>query len=124
MPLRVKNIAAGYYDSTGFHPIRASQDYDPGRIGEAEKYKTAKGKKGAKGKAKRAAEVARTSRAARATLKRASGRRKRGEAALEAAKAAKKAAKRKKNPIPTNRYVTAKIKRTRSGDLKVILPLR
>jgi hypothetical protein len=24
-----RNIAAGYYDSTGFHPIRASYDYDP-----------------------------------------------------------------------------------------------
>jgi hypothetical protein len=119
MPLRVKNIAAGYYDGNGvFHPIRASEDYDPDRVGESAKYKTKAGLRGAKSKAKRAAQIAKASRKARATLKTASKARERAESAL------KEATKRKKNPIPTNRYVTAKIKRTRSGDLKVILPLR
>ena len=30
-PGRIQNIAQGYYDGTGFHPIRASSDYDPDR---------------------------------------------------------------------------------------------
>lgn len=30
-----RNIAAGFYDEDGqFHPIRASFDYSPGRVGE------------------------------------------------------------------------------------------
>jgi hypothetical protein len=29
-----KNIVAGFYDATGFHPIRASADYSAGRAGE------------------------------------------------------------------------------------------
>ena len=31
-PGRVKNIAAGFVDTTGFHPIRSSPDYDPDRL--------------------------------------------------------------------------------------------
>lgn len=31
---RQKNIAMGFYDATGFHPIRASEDYDPDRSGD------------------------------------------------------------------------------------------
>jgi hypothetical protein len=34
MAMRVKNIAAGFVDSTGFHPIRSSADYDPDRAGD------------------------------------------------------------------------------------------
>jgi hypothetical protein len=49
MPIRVKNVAAGFVDEDGiFHPIRASYDYKPGRAGEKAKKarKTkAKGKK-------------------------------------------------------------------------------
>lgn len=34
------NIAAGFYDEEGvFHPIRASWDYDPRRVGEPLRYK-------------------------------------------------------------------------------------
>lgn len=42
------NIAAGYVDEdTGvFHPIRASFDYDPSRVGERRGAKRARGKKG------------------------------------------------------------------------------
>jgi hypothetical protein len=29
-----RNVQAGFYDSTGFHPIRASADYSAGRAGE------------------------------------------------------------------------------------------
>ena len=44
---RRRNIAAGFYDEEGiFHPIRASYDYSPGRVGErARKKKKAKTKK-------------------------------------------------------------------------------
>ena len=31
-PGKVRNIAQGFYDATGFHPIRASGDYDPDRL--------------------------------------------------------------------------------------------
>jgi hypothetical protein len=31
---RRKNVAEGFYNATGFHPIRASYDYSPGRAGE------------------------------------------------------------------------------------------
>lgn len=33
IPLR-KNVAQGFYDGTGFHPIRSSRDYDPERAGD------------------------------------------------------------------------------------------
>lgn len=33
---RSKNIAQGYHDATGFHPIRASHDYDPDRLFDSE----------------------------------------------------------------------------------------
>jgi len=29
-----KNVAAGFWDDSGFHPIRASYDYSPARVGE------------------------------------------------------------------------------------------
>ena len=29
-----RNVAEGFYDSTGFHPIRASRDYSKARAGE------------------------------------------------------------------------------------------
>lgn len=33
---RAKNIAQGFHDAGGgFHPIRASADYDPSRVGES-----------------------------------------------------------------------------------------
>jgi hypothetical protein len=31
---RVKNVERGFYDATGFHPIRSSRDYDPDRAGD------------------------------------------------------------------------------------------
>ena len=53
MPLRVRNVEAGFVDATGFHPLRSSRDYDPDRAGddygERPKRKVAKRKK-AKGK--------------------------------------------------------------------------
>ena len=35
VPIRMKNVAAGFMDEDGiFHPIRASFDYSPSRAGE------------------------------------------------------------------------------------------
>lgn len=33
-PGKIRNVAQGYYDATGFHPIRASADYDPDRLSD------------------------------------------------------------------------------------------
>ena len=33
------NVQEGFYDSSGFHPIRASSDYDPGAVGEGKRGK-------------------------------------------------------------------------------------
>lgn len=50
---RRRNIAAGFVDEDGiFHPIRASFNYAPGRVGEKGKAKPAKRKR-AKAKRKR-----------------------------------------------------------------------
>ena len=32
--LRKRNVAMGFYDATGFHPLRSSPDYDPDRAGD------------------------------------------------------------------------------------------
>ena len=31
---RLLNISQGFYDASGFHPIRSSSDYDPDRAGD------------------------------------------------------------------------------------------
>jgi len=46
-----RNIAQGFYDATGFHPIRSSSDYDPDRAGDDYSQTTRKRKKPAKKKA-------------------------------------------------------------------------
>ena len=47
-PIKVKNVAAGFYDSMGiFHPIRASFDYSASRVSEKRAYKSPKAKKAA-----------------------------------------------------------------------------
>jgi hypothetical protein len=35
---RLKNVEMGFYDAHGFHPIRASRDYDPDRVDELYRY--------------------------------------------------------------------------------------
>jgi len=45
MAMRVKNIAAGFYDSTGFHPVRSSADYDPDRAGDSYSQRSPKAKR-------------------------------------------------------------------------------
>lgn len=33
-PGKIRNIAQGFFDQYGFHPIRASADYDPDRLSD------------------------------------------------------------------------------------------
>lgn len=33
-----RNIKRGFYDATGFHPVRSSPDYDPDRVDELYRY--------------------------------------------------------------------------------------
>jgi len=118
MPLKVKNIDAGFQDAQGrFHPIRAAADYDPSAVGEKAKWKSASIRK-IQQAAKRAAQIAAASRAA----SRAKETPKAKSKAKTKAKA--KSTARKRNPIPTGRYIDAKIMRTRKGDLKVIIPVK
>jgi hypothetical protein len=103
--MRVKNIAAGFYDAQGFHPIRSSADYDPDRAGDeysqrkprAKRRKKPAGRKpkpGARKHAKRSPAVRRV-----ASTLRALGR--------------------KRNPIPV-KWVTAKVRRL-GNDVQVLL---
>lgn len=101
MGLRVKNVAAGFVDATGFHPIRRSQDYDPERAGDD--YGSAKDDAGLKYR-----------------MVTRGGKRVRVPAgALGPAKRKKKAASRKRNPIPT-KWVKAQVKRL-GDDVQVML---
>lgn len=121
MPLKVKNISAGYIKDGVFHPIRASKDYDAGRVGEPFDYKKIS-KSERKRKAKLAEEIAKASRDAyRKSKKKASKTSSKASKAAAVKAAARKAAK--KNPIPVSRWVPAKVRRTKSGDIKVMIPL-
>ena len=105
MAMRVKNVAAGFYDAHGFHPIRSSADYDPDRAGDeysqpkpgAKRKKKPTGRKpkpGARKHAKRSPAVRRV-----ASTLRALGR--------------------KRNPIPV-KWTTAKVRRS-GNDVQVLL---
>ena len=116
MPLKVKNIDAGFQDAYGrFHPIRASADYVPSLVGETAKWKKASVRK-MQLAAKKAAQIAAAAKAAAKAKVKSKVKAK--------AKAKAKATARKHNPIPTGRYIDAKIMRTRKGDLKVIIPVK
>ena len=76
MAMRIKNIQQGYVDATGFHPIRASTDYDEGRVSQYRpKAKPKAKKKAVKKAAKKAVKKTTTRRrvVAKAPAKRASG---------------------------------------------------
>jgi hypothetical protein len=126
MPLKVKNVAAGWYDFRGvFHPIRASGDYKPEDVGEAYKYKKAT-KKQIREKAERAERIAKEARKKRYQEMKAEREAAKAAPKKKAAKKAVAAVKKakKKNPIPVSRWVPAKVRRTKSGDIKVMLPLK
>lgn len=125
MALRVKNVAAGFYDATGFHPIRRSADYDSDRAGEDFKDKTA-GKglsyKGSKNKPKSKKRKA-VKRATKKTTKRKAAP-KRKAVKRTTRKAATKG--KRKNPAKATKgmvpakWTRAKVRRTASGDIQVM----
>jgi hypothetical protein len=130
MPIRVKNVAQGFYNATGFHPIRSSWDYDPDRAGDMHSEGTGRRKKKAKAKPKakkRAApkrKVAKRKTTAerklitRALLERA------GYVSKKRPKGAGKGFGRKvmkiSNPIPA-KFTSAKVRRLPSGDIQVLI---
>lgn len=46
------NIKMGFYDATGFHPVRKSSDYDPDRVDELYRYGR-RGKETSRGRKRR-----------------------------------------------------------------------
>ena len=97
MAMRVKNIAAGFYDSTGFHPVRSSADYDPDRAGDSYSQRSPKAKR----------------------KKKASGRKPRPKA--HRARTAK--VSRKRNPIPV-KWATAKVRKLGNNIQVMLFPKR
>lgn len=97
MAMRVKNVAAGFYDATGFHPIRSSGDYDPERAGDEYSERRTK---------------------ARRKKPKAKARWKRTPAVRRAASTLR-ALGRKRNPIPVE-WVTAKVRKL-GNDVQVML---
>jgi len=97
MAMRVKNIAAGFYDSTGFHPVRSSADYDPDRAGDSYSQRSPKAKR----------------------KKKASGRKPRPKA--HRARTAK--VNRKRNPIPV-KWATAKVRKLGNNIQVMLFPKR
>lgn len=133
MPLKVKNIAAGFFRDGVFHPIRASRDYDPSLVEEAKQYaKITPRQKERKAKQAEAIAIAArkaAARAGKAELAPSAKKKTVGKAAAKSSISGKRAkllsrkSKAKKNPIPSNRWVPAKVRRTKSGDIKLLLPL-
>jgi hypothetical protein len=143
MAVKIKNVAEGFFDATGFHPVRAAYDYAPHRLST----KPAKGAKTAKQKA---ASVARKEKAKKAEAKRLKekgpwkrsdysarqgyGRVSAKTAAKRAAKkttkraapkkavkkAAKKSVAKKRNPIPS-KFTPAKVRTLPGGDVQILL---
>lgn len=112
MPLRVKNIAAGFTDATGFHPIRRSPDYDADRAGDD--YGAAKDATGLKYRRGRkpVTKARKRKPATKARTKRKAAPKRKRTATLSKA--------RRKNPISTQ-WSTAKVRRTPGGDIQVML---
>lgn len=138
MPIRVKNIAAGFVDSSGiFHPIRKSSDYDPDRSDGSSARSDGRG--GAKGK-RTGQPVRYRSPAARSwarALASEAGRkgaaaRKRYSAAKKRVAKKKSSTKKRRNPAAlanpksplTQQWKAAKVRKTKSGDIQVMIPLK
>lgn len=107
MALRVKNISEGFYDATGFHPIRGAKDY-----------------REAGGKPKHKPGEAAAAKRAKAALKRKHASQVEGHirrpSKLSVAELKKKLAKNPKGIIPKN-WTKAKVKRLPNGDIQVML---
>lgn len=120
MALRVKNISQGFYDATGFHPIRKSGDYDPDRAGD-DYSETGRKRKKRKTKAKAKTGAKRKTKAAKSRRKAAPRKKARKTVGKVARRKTAKKVSRSKNPIPLGRWTRSKVKRTPSGDIKVLL---
>jgi hypothetical protein len=124
MALRVKNVAAGYVDATGFHPIRSSSNYEPSHLSDEKVASREKKRKKKIGRWK-VSDAARRQGYTNTTSTSTSTSRGRKKTKKTAAKkAAKKVAKKtaaKKNPLPVGKWKAAKVMRTKSGDVKVML---
>ena len=116
MPIRVKNIAQGFYNATGFHPIRSSWDYDPDRGDPGDTVSEGGGRK-RKRKAKATPRKRKAATKRKATTKRRTAKR---TAKRTVKRAVKRGVKRSKNPIPT-KFTTAKVRRLPSGDIQVLI---
>ena len=116
MALRVKNVAAGYVDASGFHPIRSSSDYDPKKLKDEKRKKseTARKKKiggwKVSGNAKYQGYTNAPAKKKAAPKKRATKK-----------TATKKSVAKKANPLPVGKWKSAKVMRTKSGDVKVMI---
>jgi hypothetical protein len=105
MAMRVKNVAAGFYDAAGFHPIRSSPDYDPDRAGDD--YSQRRRKPAAKRKKKATGRKPKARKHARRTP------------AVRRAASTLRALGRKRNPIPI-KWATAKVRKV-GNDIQVML---
>ncbi len=94
-----RNVSEGFYDSSGFHPIRSSSDYDPGIAGEtgrASRKTRSKKKVTAKRKAASTARTRSRIRTRKATTSRLAGR-----AIKKSAGLLKKRGRKRNNPSAT-----------------------
>jgi hypothetical protein len=119
MPIRVKNVAQGFYNSTGFHPIRSSWDYDPDRAGDMHSEGAGRRKKRAKAKPKKRVAAKRKPAAKRKTATRKRVVKRAVKRTVKRASAKRKVS-RTRNPIPS-KFTTAKVRRLPSGDIQVLI---
>jgi hypothetical protein len=112
MAMRVKNVAAGFYNATGFHPIRSSADYDPDRAGDEYSQRSApkprRGKSGKRAAGRKAKPRARKHVRRKASPMPAPGF---SPGAYQAP--------RTRNPIPV-KWATAKVRKV-GNDIQVML---
>ena len=107
-----RNVQMGFYDATGFHPIRASRDYDSGLFDEEGSYRKKKRAKGKKktGRRKKNASTSRGLPADPAWMKRSD---------LVAVRRGGKVILQKRNPLPVGRKVKVRVVRRRNGTIDI-----
>ncbi|KKK69733.1 hypothetical protein LCGC14_2931060, partial [marine sediment metagenome] len=129
MPIRIKNVAAGFVDGRGvFHPVRKSVDYDAFRAGEDGSKSDGKG--GARGKRTGRKVKYRSSVAKGRARSQASAAGRKGAAAKKRYAGARKRTVKKRNPVVKNpknpltqQWKPAKVRKLPSGDVQIMLPL-
>jgi hypothetical protein len=114
MGFRVKNVAAGFVDATGFHPIRRSPDYDPDRAGDEYGART-----DAAGLRRRRKRVTKRTTARRRTTAPRPARKRTTRKRTVVKRPVPRTRTRRKNPIPSQ-WVPARVKRL-GHDIQVML---